>query len=465
MKSIVIAKILAVLLAFPVQAQECNCKDELSFIMQFLKENYPGYPDKVNEKTYAEYNSFTQQLSLKAEQATGNAECVLYIGRYIGFFRDQHIQFGSTLDWSALTTEAREQIIGSREMAYISPDKIETLKNSTGIEGIWWTPDSTYQIAIIKDHKGFREYAGITLYSRNPNWSSGQVKIDLVRTADDRLDGVMYFANHQPYYVNYTISPNRLGNGWVRHGSVAQGGRTPALSSRKLSDSTLYLQMGTFAEWNALPIDSLVEANRNHLETMPNLIIDIRNNGGGSTFSFMPIMPYIYTDPIHMMGSDVLATPHNTKAWEALLDNPFIPEEMKPGLEEFIANMRNHPGMLIKASPDTIVTLGMATPIPRNIVVLFNGNTASASEILIQAARQSSKVTLMGENSAGILDYADMRAAPFSCMPFELGYATTRSRAIDLGKGIDNVGIPPDIFLTNDQDWVQEALKYIERKR
>jgi hypothetical protein len=344
----------------------------------------------------------------------------------------------------------------------MSPNQVEKLKTSSGVEGIWWTPDSTYQIALIENRQGFRHYAGIILHSNNPNWSPGHVKIDLVRTPDNRLDGVMYYANHQPHYVEYVIHKNRLGNGWVRHGAVTQGGRTPALSSKKLSDSTLYLQIGTFAEWNAMPIDSMVAAHQNHLETMPNLIIDIRNNGGGSSFSFMPLMPYIYTDPIHISGSDVLATPQNTTAWEVLLDNPFIPEEMKPALESFIENMRSNPGQLIPASPDTIVTLESVTPYPRNIVVLYNGNSASASEIFIQAARQSSKVTLMGENSAGILDYADMRNAGFSCLPYELAYATTRSRAIDLGKGIDNVGIPPDVHLAEDQDWVKEAQRQLE---
>ena len=465
LKSIIIAKTLAILLAFPIQAQDCNCKDELTFIMQFLKENYSGYADKVNDQTHEEYHALTSELTQGAEHATGNSECVFYIGRYIGFFKDQHIQFFGRLDWSSLDTEVREQIIQSRETISITPERVGQLKKSTGVEGIWWTPDSTYQIALIKNDEGFRHYAGITLHSNNPNWSPGQVKIDLAHNPDDRLDGVMYFANHQPHYVDYAIHENRLGNGWVRHGTVAQGGHTPALSSRKLSDSTLYIQIGTFGEWNAMPIDSMIEANRNNLETMPNLIIDIRNNGGGSSFSFMPLISYIYTDPIHMIGSDVLATQANTAAWEALLDNPFIPEEMKPELEEFIDNMRSHPGQLIKASPDTIVTLDYVTHYPRNIVVLYNGNSASASEILIQAARQSSKVTLMGENSAGVLDYADMRAATFPCLPYELGYATTRSRAIDLGEGIDNIGIPPDIYLTNEQDWVQEALNFIERKR
>ncbi|TVQ83231.1 MAG: hypothetical protein EA393_15725, partial [Bacteroidetes bacterium] len=237
LKSLIII-LLVISLVSPLQAQDCHCKDELSFIMQFLKENYPGYPDKVNEHTNQEYQLLTNQLTQRAEQATSHAECVLYIGRYIGFFRDQHIQFSGTLNWTSLDPEARKQIINSRETLSILHDRLEKLKKSTGVEGIWWTPDSTYQIALIENRQGFRHYAGIILHSNNPNWSPGHVKIDLVRTPDNRLDGVMYYANHQPHYVEYVIHENRLGNGWVRHGAVTQGGRTPALSSKKLSDST-----------------------------------------------------------------------------------------------------------------------------------------------------------------------------------------------------------------------------------
>jgi hypothetical protein len=70
----------------------------------------------------------------------------------------------------------------------------------------------------------------------------------------------------------------------------------------------------------------------------------------------------------------------------------------------------------------------------------------------------------MGENTAGILDYANMREQKFKCYPYTLNYSTTRSRMIDIGKGIDNIGIPPHIYLNEEQDWVEEALMWLEHK-
>jgi hypothetical protein len=73
-------------------------------------------------------------------------------------------------------------------------------------------------------------------------------------------------------------------------------------------------------------------------------------------------------------------------------------------------------------------------------------------------------VTLMGQHSAGILDYANVLQAPFPCMPFLFNYATSKSERIDQGKGIDNVGVQPAIVLTADKNWIVEATRYLEKK-
>jgi hypothetical protein len=49
-------------------------------------------------------------------------------------------------------------------------------------------------------------------------------------------------------------------------------------------------------------------------------------------------------------------------------------------------------------------------------------------------------------------------------MPYKLYTPTTRSRRIDIGEGIDGIGIKPNIYLTYKQDWIQEALKFLTNK-
>jgi C-terminal processing protease CtpA/Prc len=71
----------------------------------------------------------------------------------------------------------------------------------------------------------------------------------------------------------------------------------------------------------------------------------------------------------------------------------------------------------------------------------------------------------MGEATAGILDYANVRMADNSaCKDIGLFYATTRSRRIDKGQAIDNVGIRPDISLSKDKNWIVEAMQFLDKK-
>jgi C-terminal processing protease CtpA/Prc len=101
---------------------------------------------------------------------------------------------------------------------------------------------------------------------------------------------------------------------------------------------------------------------------------------------------------------------------------------------------------------------------PKKIIIIVNNECGSAAEEFLLAARQSAKVTLVGENSIGNLDYSNVLDVPFLCYPYTLQYPFTRSRRLDLGQGIDNVGIAPKIYLPKGKDWLEEALKIAEQQ-
>jgi C-terminal processing protease CtpA/Prc len=83
----------------------------------------------------------------------------------------------------------------------------------------------------------------------------------------------------------------------------------------------------------------------------------------------------------------------------------------------------------------------------------------------VEEARQSQKVTLIGVNTAGVSDYGNLHSIAFPCGNFTMSYPTTRSSAVDVGKGIDTVGIPPDIRLdTAQKDWVEFARLHLHKK-
>lgn len=57
-------------------------------------------------------------------------------------------------------------------------------------------------------------------------------------------------------------------------------------------------------------------ANMQTITKTENLIIDLQNNGGGSDGSYEKLIPLIYTNPIRIVGMELLSTPLNNKRME-----------------------------------------------------------------------------------------------------------------------------------------------------
>jgi hypothetical protein len=70
----------------------------------------------------------------------------------------------------------------------------------------------------------------------------------------------------------------------------------------------------------------------------------------------------------------------------------------------------------------------------------------------------------MGQNTSGTLDYSNLRESHFCEIPYKIWTPTTRSRRIDIGAGIDGKGIKPNIYLTEKQDWIEEAINFLNAK-
>jgi C-terminal processing protease CtpA/Prc len=212
-------------------------------------------------------------------------------------------------------------------------------------------------------------------------------------------------------------------------------------------------------------VDSLFTAQKENLTKTSNLIIDLRNNGGGSDDVYSFITPYLYTQPIKGIGVDMWTTPDNIKGWELILAQyPDLPAESRQEVQNLIDKMKLQINQNVNIVEDVIDSSYTRLLFPKNVVILINERCASTTEQFLLEARQSKKVTLMGQNTSGTLDYSNLRESDFCEMPYKLYAPTTRSRRIDIGEGIDGIGIKPNIYLTKKQDWIQEALKFLKKK-
>jgi C-terminal processing protease CtpA/Prc len=119
--------------------------------------------------------------------------------------------------------------------------------------------------------------------------------------------------------------------------------------------------------------------------------------------------------------------------------------------------MEKNPGKLVLDTGgflkfDTIANL------PKNVSILVNDGCGSAGEFFLLAARQSSKVKLFGQPSYGAVDRAD--AYVYERKNFRVSIPISLRIPEYYKKPIDNIGIPPDVYLPKNIDWVDFVIKY-----
>lgn len=450
--------------------QACDCKTQFEFVRHQVEANYPGFRDRVNPSTISEYTTLNSKTLEKVKKAGKQQYCFQAIKEWLYFFGDGHLQFNKPETRSPKDTSGQAERIRNTEFIDIPGRQMEALKRSKSIEGIYRHSDSVYTIAIIRSPTDFRDYAAVIVESRTPLWTKGQVKMELRHYKDSLYTNLIYMRDHNWQVQGAVFEGDDLNDHeWQRintvdpANSIATYNSFKPVQSRQLSDKTFYIQIGSFQSWNASSIDSILRADSAALSHTPNLIIDLRYNTGGTGFAYRPLTPWLYTDPVYSIGNDIYATTDNANNYLKYLNDPDFPEEAKGSIAEEAEAMKKDPGSFILYTSDDTITLAKQMPYPQKVVILVNGNCASATEQFLLEARQSKKVTIMGEHTAGTLDYSNVIEATPPCKEISFAYPCTRSRRLKLGQGIDQTGIKPAIVLSRDKDWVKEAQAWLEK--
>jgi hypothetical protein len=231
---------------------------------------------------------------------------------------------------------------------------------------------------------------------------------------------------------------------------------------KKLNDSTGYIRIKSFDVSYATRIDSVIKTNLPSIQSMPRLVIDLRGNGGGADRSASFLRPIVYTNPVKNIGADLLITPDNIAAWDYAIFYQYrnqIPKSQLDHLLQVLARGRGKERDTVNFSPDYTGTLPAVWPMPAKVAIVIDRGCGSATEEFLLFARQSKKVVMACEHSKGVLDYSNVVQHKFFYPDFELHYPTTRSRRIDVGLGIDNTGVQPDLPLNlGANNWLNELL-------
>lgn len=452
-----------------LKAQNCNCGDNFKYLTQRISKNYIGYTDKVTPSNSKQFAKFTDSLQQIANQLNAY-HCLSLCREWLDFFKDKHIDFG--MDFSKLSPDSVRAFFANEEKANWSENtfRFYLQKNHAtldSIEGIW--SYGIYEVGIVKDQTQKNiEFIGFIVKADSSRWMPQQIKFRLKKNGN-KYEPIYYSgADHSAQYPILSIKRDVLDFGiygrWTRGPKIKQ--QTVQVTIKEnppsftlLNHQTSLIKLPSFKSRYRTQIDSLIIRHKAQLAHCEHLIIDIRDNSGGSTNSFEKLLPYLYTNPIKVDGGVVWATEDNIKDCYDI-EYPDISPQSKLDMKKDVKKLREHLGEHYQLYNDKIIKFSRILKYPSRISILINDGTASSAELFLLRAEQSKKVTLYGQNTSGAVDYGETVFTILPCKFYSLYYPASKSLH-SIKRPLDNIGIAPNVSIPeSDTDWIDFVMKY-----
>jgi len=440
--------------------QTCTCESNFEWVKKTFEENDAGFQYIINKKGLAAYNIHNQLMSEKIKLVETSQECTKLLYEWLTFFRSGHIGIErltseTTTPQNVAQTAQKTEKWGGKISQF---EKYINTKQSADYEGVWKI--GNYKIGIQKEGVN---YIGFIIESDVEGWKEpGLVKLRIEQDGD-KLKSTYFMRDHSP---NECGEPELIGANYLQIGQWTLNRLSPTFPSdlfmdnyfkaigaekpymEELSSTTLYLRIPSFNWSEKLDIDGVIADNKDKILRTENLIIDLRNNGGGSDQSFGELLPFIYTNPVRTISVEFLSTVQNNKVFLEYSTNPDFDEEMRQWAKDVYDKLQEKLGEFVFTFnvPISIDQQDTVYKYPKNVGIIINEGNASTTEQFLLAAKQSKKVKLFGTTTSGALDISNMASIESPCKEFRLWYCLSRSMRIP-GMTIDDIGLQPDFYL------------------
>ncbi len=236
---------------------------------------------------------------------------------------------------------------------------------------------------------------------------------------------------------------------------------------KKIAPSVSYLRLEDFVD--STGIASLLEENDFELRATKNLIIDVRGNGGGNSFSYDPLLKYCLPkwkklSDLDLMDNGALGYGQEILYSERNCDVriEIIEDMMKKNLAEYekeifiqaIGELREFRGKgFVKEIQEEDDCDIVGDSDVENVVILTDSSCCSAGDAFVYLFKMLPKVKVFGRPTQGILDYSNVAYALFD--EYALVYPTSRLLSLDYGKGMMGKGVSVDEYIP----WTPEHLE------
>lgn len=436
-----------------VHAQNnCNCKEYINDVEILIENNYADR-GSVQKK---EYQDALKLAKLESKNISYD-DCILLIYKLVSKLKDNHVTFFLEKDSGSIFLR---QLYDSTTMNNFFL-KYAKLPKTNNIEGLWETENKDLEY-IIQKTVNKKEYIVLIWNSKIDIYKRGQIKGTLTKLNDKEFVYKSYGSTkiataYKMIYKEGNLYSFTTGV-WRRQLPQKKPVRTSLIPSLKnLSPGTILLTLPSFSFQNKIIIDSLIRTSK--LNKTEHLIIDMRTNLGGSIQAYQSILRYTYTNPIRIESGLYYSSKKNI---DHLKNTLLILTDTSPyynAYKKLIAQAEKAPGSMVQDtgyfySQDSIYEF------PKRVSVIVGKRCGSAGELFLISALQSKKVTLFGENSAGICDRLDAYSFTGNCKGLRMSIPISLRMQESYLKNIDNIGIPPHVKIPKEADWINFVLNY-----
>jgi hypothetical protein len=455
-----------------------SCRTTLDSLDAAARQNYAGYRLEVVGERQADYGRMLQRMSRRAD-STALADCHPVLAAYTAWYADPHLFVFQSQTVAPAT--AAQRAASLRHVA-ISEEAVRTRLMAAGVhpdalEGIWY--DGGLRIAVMPDPDGpAGAFVGVVVASDTTAWPVGAVRAEFRREADGAYATRLLTRDFAELRLTARIHKRvllRLSPGmWGRAFPLAPADtglvdpvdvHRPRVSVRARS-TVVSIPSHDFGQ--ARLLDSLVRAHAATIAARPLLIVDLRGNEGGSSLMSRALHPYI-------TSTERLATPYDSGA-AVMLSSPaqlryarrLAGTDTSAFVRSLLSRLEANPGTLVPLdeSPRTSAAAPADSSIAGNwrVVVLTDGGTVSAAEVLVLRALRSTRAVVAGEPTAGALDYQSVQIISLGTgdRRWGLGYPTIAAHADLPRRGMRGRGIPPQVRI--EWNTVADPLAEVERR-
>lgn len=475
-------KLTLILLLFFIQAksfgQNCNCDSTFQIVKHHIESNYAGWFDKTKQFDNAKFSELTNQIAFNTRSITVDSLCYKEIKKYVDYFNDRHLHLNIRKLNPSITNDSKPIFIDKLAMTEIEMlNYYKSASRLDKVEGIW--ENETYKLGIIKSKVNPNLFKGVIINSKNKNWTLGEIKLTIKKNNTGIYSLKFITGDKSEAIENKAIFFKNI----LDARDIILSKTFPALKDKiSLDDYSLEndptnpkltfpkndLAIWTFPNFypqNADVVKILLEKHKAKLAITKKWIIDLRGNEGGDVRVGNILLPFLYTKPIIWYSEFSRLTADNFNHWYNTYVKEYIESQSKEKQKEFdsvFAITKTHFGEFghwdnENNIADTI-QFGKRLTNPEKIAVLIDKHTFSSGELFTILARQSDKVIVMGEKSAGSIDYGNIVTHKTNCPNISLTFPTSRNNWLDKGISIDRDKVQPDRYIPKSiKNWIDFA--------